>query len=176
MPSRRRMRTARAVRGRAAPDALVRARPMPVLARRAMRTPRAVARRPAPFAMPLVVSVLVLPRRTMRTTRTIARRIAMPASCAHVSGSLIIAIPNRLALLPRRRRIPHVRQPAQFRAQAFRFNFVPVHDGILQKRVRLLDLVDVLVSLHHRHCHIIIPHGASPSAEAPFLVRQYGII
>ena len=52
-----------AVGGGSAPDALVAAGPMAVLARGRVDASGAVARRAAPFAVLLVVAVLVLPRR-----------------------------------------------------------------------------------------------------------------
>lgn len=68
---------------RAAPDALVRAGPVAVLARRRVDAPRPVGRRAAPFAVLLVVAMLVLPRRRMDASAPIARRSAMPAFRAH---------------------------------------------------------------------------------------------
>ena len=52
-----------AVGGGAAPDALVAARAVAVLARGGVDAPRAIARRAAPLAVLLVVAVFMLPRR-----------------------------------------------------------------------------------------------------------------
>ena len=77
-----------AVRGRAAPDALVRAGAMAMLARRGMNAARAVGRRAAPLAVLLVVTMLVLPRGAVDTTRTVARRPTMSAFRTHPQISL----------------------------------------------------------------------------------------
>ena len=62
MPARGTVDAAGAGRGRAAPDAFVRARAVAVLARRGVNAPRTVGRRAAPLAVLLVVTMLVLPR------------------------------------------------------------------------------------------------------------------
>ena len=72
-----------AVRGRAAPDALVRAGAVAMLPRRAMDAARTVGRRTAPLAVLLVVTMFVLLRRAVDTTRTITRRTTMSAFCTH---------------------------------------------------------------------------------------------
>ena len=77
------MDAAGAVRGRAAPDALVRARAVAVLARGGMDTPRTVGRRATPLAVLLIVTMLVLPRRTVNTARAVTCRPAMPAFRTH---------------------------------------------------------------------------------------------
>ena len=83
MPARRAVDAAGAGRGRAAPDAFVRARAVAVLARGGMDTPRTVGRRAAPLTVLLIVTMLVLPRRTVNTARSVARRPAMPAFRTH---------------------------------------------------------------------------------------------
>ena len=72
-----------AVGCRAAPDALVRAGAMTVLACRGMDTSRPIGRRAAPFAVLLVIAMLVLPRRRVDAPAPVARRSAMPAFCTH---------------------------------------------------------------------------------------------
>ena len=52
-----------AVGGGTAPDALVGAGAVAVLARGGVDTPRTIARRAAPFAVLLVIAVFMLPRR-----------------------------------------------------------------------------------------------------------------
>ena len=78
---------ARAVRSRAAPDALVRARAMAVLACRRMNAPQTVGRRATPLAVLLIVTMLVLPRRTVNATQSIACRAAMSAFRTHSQDS-----------------------------------------------------------------------------------------
>ena len=56
------MEASGAVSGGTAPDALVAAGAVAVLARRGVDATRAVARRAAPFAVLLVVAVFMLPR------------------------------------------------------------------------------------------------------------------
>lgn len=72
-----------AVGRRAAPDALVRAGAVTVLARRRMDASRPVGRRAAPFAALLVIAMLVFPRRRVDAPAPVARRSAMPAFCTH---------------------------------------------------------------------------------------------
>ena len=79
----RAVNAAGAVGCRAAPDALVRAGAMTVLACRGMDTSRPIGRRAAPFAVLLVIAMLVLPRRRVDASAPVARRSAMPAFCAH---------------------------------------------------------------------------------------------
>ena len=88
MPARRAVDAAGAGRGRATPDALVRARAVAVLARRGMDAARTVRRRAAPLAVLLVVTMLVLPRRAVDATRPVARRPAMSAFRTHPQISL----------------------------------------------------------------------------------------
>lgn len=83
MPARGAVDAAGAGRGRTAPDALVRARAVAVLARGGMDTPRTVGRRAAPLAVLLIVTMLVLPRRAVDAPRSVARRPAMPAFRTH---------------------------------------------------------------------------------------------
>ena len=82
-----------AVGRRAAPDALVRAGAVTVLARRGMDAARPVGRRAAPFAAPLVIAMLVLPRRRVDASAPVARRSAMPAFCAHRLFLLLFSAP-----------------------------------------------------------------------------------
>ena len=77
-----------AVRGRAAPDALVRARAVAVLALRGMDAPRAVGQRTAPLAVLLVITMFVLARRAVNAPRTITRRPAISAFRTHSFPSL----------------------------------------------------------------------------------------
>ena len=84
VPAGRAVDAAGAIRGRTAPNALVRAGAMTVLARGRMDATRPVGRRTAPLAVLLVVTMLVLLRRAVDATRTITRRTAMPAFRAHV--------------------------------------------------------------------------------------------
>ena len=72
-----------AVGSRAAPDALVAAGAVAVLARGGVDASGAVARRSAPFTVLLVVAVLVLPRGGMDASRAVARRSAVSALCTH---------------------------------------------------------------------------------------------
>ena len=88
MPARGAVDAAGAGRGRAAPDALVRARAVAVLARRGVNAPRTIGRRAAPLAVLLVVTMLVLPRGAVDTTRTVARRPTMSAFRTHPQISL----------------------------------------------------------------------------------------
>ena len=88
MPARGAVDAAGAGRGRATPDALVRARAVAVLARRGMDAARTVRRRTAPLAVLLVVTMLVLPRRAVDATRPVARRPAMSAFRTHPQISL----------------------------------------------------------------------------------------
>ena len=83
MPPGRAVDAAGAVRGRTAPDALVRAGAVAMLARRGMDTARAVGRRAAPLAVLFVVTVLMLARRAVNATRTITNRTAMSAFRTH---------------------------------------------------------------------------------------------
>ena len=76
-----------AVGGGAAPDALVAAGAVAVLARGRVDAARAIARRAAPLAVLLVVAVLVLPRGRMDTARAVARASAVSAFCAHLCSS-----------------------------------------------------------------------------------------
>ena len=85
MSARRGVRTARAVGRRAAPDALVASRTMPVQPVRTIRAPMSVAGRAAPFAVLLVIAMLMKPVWTVRASVPVARRTAMPAFCRHVS-------------------------------------------------------------------------------------------
>lgn len=72
-----------AVGCRSAPDALVRAGAVTVLARRGMDASRPVGRRAAPFTVLLVIAMLVLPRRRVDASAPVARRSAMPAFRTH---------------------------------------------------------------------------------------------
>ena len=83
MPAGGAVGTAEAGRGRAAPDALVRARAVAVLARRGMGAPEAIGRRAAPLAVLLVVTVLVLLRRAVAASEAVTRRTAMSAFRTH---------------------------------------------------------------------------------------------
>ena len=76
-----------AVGGGAAPDALVAARAVAVLARRGVNAARAVARRAAPLAVLLVVTVLVLTRGRMDAARAVAHASAVSAFRTHLFSS-----------------------------------------------------------------------------------------
>ena len=71
----------------AAPDALVTARAVAVLARGRVDAARAVARRTAPFTVLLVVAMLVLARGRVDATRAVARRSAVSAFRTHLFSS-----------------------------------------------------------------------------------------
>ena len=73
-----------AIGGRAAPDALVAAGAVAVLARWRVNAPRAVTLRTTPLAVLLVVTVLMLSRRRVNTSRAIARTSAVSTFRAHV--------------------------------------------------------------------------------------------
>ena len=81
-----------AVGGGAAPDALVAAGTVAVLARRGVDTSRAVARRAAPFTVLLVVAMLVLPRGRVDASRAVARASTVSAFRTHLFSSIILAI------------------------------------------------------------------------------------
>ena len=85
MPAGRAVEAAGAVGGRAAPDALVRAGSMPMLARGRMEAARAVGRRTAPLAVLLVVPMLMLARGRVNAPAPIARRSAMSTFSCHVN-------------------------------------------------------------------------------------------
>ena len=72
-----------AVGGGAAPDALVAAGAVAVLARGRVDAARAIARRAAPLAVLLVVAVLMLPRGRMDAARAVARTSAISAFRTH---------------------------------------------------------------------------------------------
>ena len=74
-----------AVGGRAAPNALVRAGAMPMLARRRMKAAQTVGRRTAPLAVFLVVSMLMLARGQVNAPAPVTRRSAMSAFSCHVN-------------------------------------------------------------------------------------------
>ena len=100
MPARGAVDAAGAGRGRATPDALVRARAVAVLARRGVNAPRTVGRRAAPLAVLLVVTMLVLPRRAVDATRPVARRPAMSAFRTHPQISLFRLYTIRSSVRP----------------------------------------------------------------------------
>ena len=84
------------VGGGAAPDALVAAGAVTVLARRGVNTSRAVARRAAPFTVILVVAMLVLTRRRMDASRAVARASTVSAFRTHtLSLHLVYIIANK---------------------------------------------------------------------------------
>ena len=91
MPPRRAVGTAASVGRRAAPDALVRAGPMPMQPRGTVRAPVPVARAPAPLAMLLVIAMLMKPIRPVGTPVSITGRPAMSAFRTHAR---IIANPR----------------------------------------------------------------------------------
>ena len=72
-----------AIRGGAAPDALIATWAVAVLARGRVDATRAVARRTAPFAVLFVVAVLVLARGGMDAARAVARAPAVSAFRTH---------------------------------------------------------------------------------------------
>ena len=71
MPAGGAVDAAGAARSRAAPDALVRAGSVTVLARRGMNATRTITRRAAPFAVLLIVTMLVLLRLAVSATRSV---------------------------------------------------------------------------------------------------------
>ena len=83
VPACRRVEAAGAVGRGTAPDALVRARPVTVLARGGMEASGTVACRAAPFAALLVFPVFMLSARTVQASGTIAYRTAMSAFRRH---------------------------------------------------------------------------------------------
>ena len=78
-----------AVGGGAAPDALVAAGAVAVLARGRVDATRTIARRAAPLAVLLVVAVLVLSCRTMYAARTVARASAVSAFRTHILPPMV---------------------------------------------------------------------------------------
>ena len=83
MPSGRAVDAAGAIRGGAAPDALVGAWAVAVLARGRVDAAGAVARATAPFAALLVVAMLMLARGGMDAARAVARAAAVSAFRTH---------------------------------------------------------------------------------------------
>ena len=84
----RRVDAAGAVRRRAAPDALVPARTMPVYLVRGVDAAMAVARAAAPLAVLFVVTVLVDLVRTVYAAVPVACAAAMSAFARHLQSSL----------------------------------------------------------------------------------------
>ena len=72
-----------AVGGGAAPNALVGARAVSVLAGRGVYTTGTITGRAAPFAVFLIVTVLVLPSRGMDTARAVTRAATVSAFRTH---------------------------------------------------------------------------------------------
>ena len=81
-----------AVGGGAAPDALVAAGAVAVLARGGRDAAGAVARRAAPLAVLLVVAMFVFPRRRMDTARAVACATAVSAFRTHLFFSKNITV------------------------------------------------------------------------------------
>ena len=49
---------------------------------------------------------------------------------------------------------------SEFGAETFGFGIVTMHDSVLKKEICLLNLVDQVVSLRHRHMNILY-HGST---------------
>ena len=80
----RAVNAARAIGGGAAPDALVAAGAVTVLARGGMDASGTITRRAAPLAVLLVVAMFVLPRGRMDTARAVACATAVSAFRIHL--------------------------------------------------------------------------------------------
>ena len=92
MATRRRIYAARAIRRRAAPDALVPSWRVPVHLVRSIYAAASVARAAAPLAVLLVVAVLVGLVRTVYAATTIARTATMPTFASHFKTPFVCAL------------------------------------------------------------------------------------
>ena len=72
----------------------------------------------------------------------------------HAHGS-VLSVPDGLAFV----RVTHRCEAPELRPEALGLGFVAVHDRVLEQGVRLLDLVDQVVSLWKCHGDIIASSG-----------------